>query len=1000
MSYIFNCDKNKSGNDFAHFRKIFTPKYKEPEDVSVIYIGKHIYHRHVIIEEIDVVIRIVQTEWYQLQSVILYENILSFSELIYSREVLNGTFLAISESLQLCNCSQQKSRYIESVKKALDNFTGCVVPITKFPDEMLAKISTSATNDAKCPIYQYFHSFLDVQYHLLVLYYVCGAPEDKLENRITSVMKDIITVIKKNYRRQSIQNRQPFLCSCIKESWLVLQVFTEKIGSDKNWFWKIFNSVLENEDSIFTLWLLKYISSLQLDNTVCLDEDKRNDRVVPNYSLLESKLKIILSSAGSDTFLECFRIIEPLLCDLWLTKGRIEVFQIIWDHYSKRLNISKKKPTQKALQLNEIIDSLLSSPKECNDDFEIFVGMLILHLRAHPTHWGKIKGRIYSQLGPNKVKDLNETGVTHVMVIFLSLASVNFNELSKKIISVLENLPMEKRNTHHVWNIYAIFMIRHVLEGRDLEGAAPFMLQLLRDAVNDQKTLRLVRDFIENFGHIINHSTNYQLHQWLLIDTWLPNYMAICYHSDLKAALDVLLCTLDKVSNPDSWSSWEPAFRDYVYPSMRQISTPSAPDTVGKIAGKLCLLMPNITNEAFNFFNSETIPPRISCQFLDKVLADFPNSFILTPSQELVVLQSWMKICLLTTDLYENLTLNVLKLDCFPATLKTHIGTSQDPVYAFIEYLGSDIKQHLHSNSMIKLCETCFGQIDKWLGQYLTQPDDETLVFRVYTCISLAFLHCGPLLYDRNKSTSPLTKLVQVLLLPTDFLIGKRVPHNFVLNAVKKTWHIFFEAIVKLNSDIDTFLERTLRDMVLKYMQYFSTADSPIIRCLENTSTAPILLDKISNSYFRHPVKESDANTLKVLKILSDFVQSTTSLPLMRLIINKCLYGLFEIVIFHAQRNVALSLIKVLTCSPLYPQVREDFGKSIITVTEKHLAFNTINYFQLMYVLAKFIPADVKNLLGNIKQNVSNVERMRGVGFDKNLRTHFEKLEAAVEIPK
>lgn len=353
-----------------------------------------------------------------------------------------------------------------------------------------------------------------------------------------------------------------------------------------------------------------------------------------------------------------------------------------------------------------------------------------------------------------------------------------------------------------------------------------------------------------------------------------------------------------------------------------------------------------------------------------------------------------------TTNLSEDLTLNVIKLDCFPATLETHIRTSRDPVYAFIEYLGSDVKQHAHSNSIIKLCEACFGQIDRWLGQYLARPEDETVVLRIYTCVSLAFLHCGPLLYDRNKSTSPLTKLVQVLLLPTDFLIGKKVPHAFVLNAVKKTWHVFFEAVVKLNRDSDTFLERTLRDMILKYIQYFSTGDSPIIKCLENPATAPILLDKVSNFYLKHPVKESDANTLKVLKILSDFVQSTTSLPLMRLVITRCLYGLFEVVIFHAQRNVALSVIKVVTCSPLYPQVKEDFANSVIAVTEKHLAFNTVNYFQLMYILAKFIPADVRGLLGNVKQHISNVERMRGVGFDKNLRMQFEKLESAVQTPK
>lgn len=458
MSYVFYCDKNKSENVLNLFQRIFTPNYEELE-ISEIYIGKHLYQKHVIIEEIDVAIRIAKTEWYQLQSVILYENILPFSELAYSRDVMNGTFLALLESLQLCGCCEQKLRYMASVTKALDTFSSCVVPITRLQDEMLVKVSSvSATNDIKCPIYQYFHSFLDIQYHLLTLDYVCGASEERLEKRIVSVMKDLIVVIKKNYKRQNIQNRQSFLCNCVQKFWVILQLFTEKVGSDRNWFWKIFNSVVENEHPIFTLWLLKDIAGLQSLNAALVDEGNRSDRITPNFILLESKLKSLLSNAGSETFLECFKIIEPLLSHLWLRQARIEIFQIVWDHYSKRLNISNRKPPQKALQLNEVMDSILHSPKDCNEDFEIFVGILIAHLREHPSHWGKMKGRIYSQLGPNKVKDLNETGVMHVMLLFLSLASINFEEMSKKITSFVENLPIEKRNTLYIWNIYTVFV--------------------------------------------------------------------------------------------------------------------------------------------------------------------------------------------------------------------------------------------------------------------------------------------------------------------------------------------------------------------------------------------------------------------------------------------------------------------------------------------------------------------------------------------------------------
>ncbi|KAJ8955960.1 hypothetical protein NQ314_006809 [Rhamnusium bicolor] len=816
---------------------------------------------------------------------------------------------------------------------------------------------------------------------------------------MAKIMRDLIIISRKDYNRTSNQNRQVFLCNCMRNFWLIIQLFAEKIR-DSDWFWKIFNNLFENEEPMFTLWLLKDVSSLQCFNDVLLDDEgNKCYRIKPNYTLLEIKLKVLLSNAGSNTFMECLRIIEPLLCNFWLKRAKIEVFQIIWDYYSKRLNVSNKKVICNTLELNELIDTIIWSPRNCKGDFEVFLGMLICHLREYPTHWGKMKGRIYSQLGPNKLKDLNEIGITHVMLLFMSLASINFNELSKKIISFVEYLPSEKKNTPIVWKIYAVFLIKHVKGGRNLENAAPLMLQMLQDASCDQKKFHLINEFMVDFDHIINFSTNMQLCQWLLLNSWISKYMATCYYSYLTTTLDILLSTLDKVNNADSWSFWQPAFKEHIYPSLKQISNaPTVPDIIGKIAGKLCLLIPNLTGESFSFFNSESMFPQVSCQFLNVVLENH-SSFILSPQQESMVLQSWVKICLLTIDFYEDITKYVLKLDCFPPQLKSHISTSKDPIYAFIEYLGTDIRQHIQSSSIIKLCELSFGQTDRWLTKYLVQPENEAVVFRIYTCISLAFLHCGPLLYDRNKSTSPLTRLVQVLLLPTEFLIGK-APHAFVLNAVKKTWHLFFEAIVKLNNITDTFLERTLRDMILKYIPYFSTTDSPIIKCFENNVTAPVILDKISISYFKHPVKESDANILKVLKIISDFVQSTTSLPLMRLIVNKTLYGLFEVVIFHAQRNVAISVVKVITCSPLYPQIKVDFSNSVIAITEKHLAFNTINYFQLMHILAKFIPSDIKNLLGNIKQHVSTVERMRGVGFDKNLRTLFEKLENGVEVSK
>ncbi|KAJ8955961.1 hypothetical protein NQ314_006810 [Rhamnusium bicolor] len=169
---LFTCDKTKSENIFSYFQTIFTPKYKDENEISKIYVGKHVYQKHVIIEEVDIVIRILQTEWYQLQNMVLYNHTIPFTIMISSRDLINSTFHALIESLQICDCSSQKERYIANTMKALNTYSSSVIPIIKLEDDILLKISTSSMKNVKCPIYQYFHSFLEIQYYLLAMDYI------------------------------------------------------------------------------------------------------------------------------------------------------------------------------------------------------------------------------------------------------------------------------------------------------------------------------------------------------------------------------------------------------------------------------------------------------------------------------------------------------------------------------------------------------------------------------------------------------------------------------------------------------------------------------------------------------------------------------------------------------------------------------------------------------------------------------------------------------------
>lgn len=332
--------------------------------------------------------------------------------------------------------------------KPLSNF---IVPFHELESDMLLKIAAFNMNNKKCPIYQYFHTNLEIQYHLLILYYFSGN-HLALESHIDNITQNMITVCRKHYKRCG---NEVFLCPCVKQLFMILQYIKEKTTSNGNNFWKIFNSALQNDDPLFSLFLLRELAETE---ELLIKENYISD-ITTNFEFLETKLKYYLINAETNTVTEVFKIIDVLVNRVWSKKAKIEAFQIIWDYYSKRLNISNKNYAKLGtLDIYKCQENILYSKENCKEDFEIFVSTLTVHLKWHPEHWGKMKGRIYSQLGANKLKELNETGIAHVGILFTALSSLFYDEMQKKILSFFDVLAKEKKDFPILWNVYMSFV--------------------------------------------------------------------------------------------------------------------------------------------------------------------------------------------------------------------------------------------------------------------------------------------------------------------------------------------------------------------------------------------------------------------------------------------------------------------------------------------------------------------------------------------------------------
>ncbi|XP_050298655.1 protein MMS22-like [Anthonomus grandis grandis] len=992
-SNLFECsDKNSKQLLLKHLETL--QYYTKNESDLLQIIGTYSYNTKNLIQDSKTVLRLVKSRWFCIQDIMLNNNKISLEDVVESRRYINqGLYGLIQCLLGSKNCPLD-DQFKEEILLHLKSVISPLHNINKLKDTALLKGIKVSKHETSL-LHHFFHALLEIHYYILVLSFICDDSCQLMRSHLQVVIKNIFF----------IYNTATEFCCCLNNFWLVTQLLTEKKSPTHFIFWESFNKALEKEVPLNSLCFLEKVAAIQTFNSNFEDVSLKSERIKPNYEFLESKFKELLSEGGSETLTIGLKAIEPLISHLWLKECRINIFQIAWDFYSKRLNISQQSSKTAPTHMVETLDKILFSPKECSEDFELFVGLLLVHLREFPLHWGKIKGRIYSQLGPNKMKDLSDTGIRHVILLYMALGSIHVEEVEKKMLAFLDHLSLEKKYSTCVWHMYSTLILQYVREERSIERIAPPIHDMLQEASTNQKLFHLIKDFLKNLEVTINLCSNFQLHQWLIFGPWLPKYQNVCYFNDLNQSLSLIATLLEKCSSPDSWSRWEQFFVN-VYHNLKKLATASNPPPLaGKIAGRLAVCQNNsLANDAFQFFTGDAVSPKIASGFLDCVLENYPDNFIIMPNQEAIVLECWIKICFLSEyDLYQHeLTKKVVKLDIFHP-IKTTLIESNIPLKSFIDHMSHQSKNiQLQANSQVlRLCDIAFGNLDKVLLQYLTGPlNNEPVVLQIYKYAGNIFSKLGHLIYNRSKAVTILTKLVQVLLLPMDFLLGKKNLHQFVLNAIKKTWSTYFSALASLNVFNDPYLERTLKDMVVKYLPYYPTFDSPIVNCMtDDILMADIILEKINISYFKPPVKESDAKLLKALKIISDIANSgVCTLELFKLIINKTLHGLFDLVIFHSQRSSAISVIKHITNSPLIPQVKPEFRQVVVTITTKYMALNTTNYFQLMIHLAKFMPEDVTAVLGEISTQVAVVERLRGVGYDKTLRLHLEKLQNSLGL--
>lgn len=185
--------------------------------------------------------------------------------------------------------------------------------------------------------------------------------------------------------------KSPFTCTCIKEIWLLIQLLVDRLhenGGHLNSFWRYFDAALNlhrerksklnhynqkilkftietkfvclffsdpyvamkqlcisrdtvaifpNDSTMFSLWLLNGIASLQGYSESGIFHGGHGVRVRENADLLDSLLKAFVLAEPSEQHLRAaLLIVNSLFANWWPQKS--ELLMHFWEYFHKKLN--------------------------------------------------------------------------------------------------------------------------------------------------------------------------------------------------------------------------------------------------------------------------------------------------------------------------------------------------------------------------------------------------------------------------------------------------------------------------------------------------------------------------------------------------------------------------------------------------------------------------------------------------------------------------------------
>lgn len=288
----------------------------------------------------------------------------------------------------------------------------------------------------------------------------------------------------------------------------------------------------------------------------------------------------------------------------------------------------------------------------------------------------------------------------------------------------------------------------------------------------------------------------------------------------------------------------------------------------------------------------------------------------------------------------------------------------------------------------------------------------KTIVTNVFTSVAVIIDHIGNILYKKSKPNSQLQCFLDTLLLQFQVRNVEYKLSTSTTHALRYSFHIYINALMKLDPSNDMYISRVIRELILIYLPRlinkipYETAFS-FVKCFNRDSAQDAyLLNLLTSLFIRKKCKISDKNTHECLVFMQQILNENADVEFASALIKSSLELLLNNLISLNDIDVCRNKIRtILTKCFVNPAVQVDASVRshvMIVLTKlcnENLAFSFGQLFQVLnFLLQSCCPGIVTEFRrGVLVQKIKTVEMKRGVGEDKVLRNHLEQLDRNIK---